>query len=124
MKKTTKEMETSRRIIGRSFKGGVEIIIFMCSRGETWSPYYWLPDLWHPHRQTSIYFVWGILDREVNSRPYNTDEAVKAIIRDAMVNTDSNAVAKACASFYSHLEIVVTVDGGHIACFFLPYIFA
>ena len=54
------------------------------------------------------------MESEVNSRPYNKKEALKAAIRDAMINMDRNAVAKACSSFRSRLEKVVAADSGHI----------
>ena len=66
-----------------------------------------------PHRQT---ILWGVLESEVNSRPYNK-EAFKAAIRDGMINMDRNAIAKACSNFQSHLEKVVAADGGHIEWF-------
>ena len=50
----------------------------------------------------------------MNSRPYNNKEALKTAIRDAMINMDRNAIAKACSSFQSYLEKVVAADGGHI----------
>lgn len=48
------------------------------------------------------YFVWTILEREVN----NTMHALKEAINDAM--SDIEAVAKACSNFPSYLENVVT----------------
>ena len=50
----------------------------------------------------------------MNSRPYNNKEALKAAIRDAMINMDRNAITKACSSFQSCLEKVVAADDGHI----------
>ena len=52
----------------------------------------------------------------MNSRPYNK-EALKAAIRDAMINMGRNAIAQACSSFQSCLEKVVAADGGHIEGF-------
>ena len=79
-------------------------------------PYHWLPDLWPPSSPDCNpldYLVWGVLESEVNSRPYNK-EALKAAIRDAMINMDRNAIAKAFSSFQSHLEKVMAADGGNI----------
>ena len=67
-----------------------------------WSPYLWPPS--SPDCHPLDYFVWGVLESEVNSRPYNNNEALKAAIRDAMINMDRNAIAKACFSFHSYLE--------------------
>ena len=49
----------------------------------------------------------------MNSRLYNK-EALKAVIRDAMINMDRNAIAKACSSFRSRLEKVLVANGGRI----------
>ena len=65
-----------------------------------------------PHRQTVILstILCGAFWRvEVNSRPYNNKEALKAAIRDAMINMDRNAIAKACSSFQSCLEKVAVM---------------
>ena len=70
-------------------------------------PYHWTPDLWPPSSPDCNpldYFVWGVLEREVNSRPYNTKEALKAAVRDAVGNLNRDAVVKACSSFRSRLE--------------------
>ena len=80
-------------------------------------PYHWSPHLWPPSSPNCNpldYFVWGVLESEVNSRPYNNKEALKAAIRDAMTNVDRNTIAKACSSFQSRLEKVVAADGGLI----------
>ena len=43
-------------------------------------PFHWSPDLCPTRRQTVIldYFVWGVLEIEVNSRPYDSKETLKA----------------------------------------------
>ena len=79
-------------------------------------PYHWLPNLWPPSLSDCNplnCFVWGISESKVNSRFYNNNEALKAAIRDAMINMDRNAIAKACSSFQSYLEKVVAADGDH-----------
>ena len=80
-------------------------------------PYHWLPNLWPlslPDCNPLNYFVWDILESEVISRPYNKKEALKAAIRNAMINMDRNSFDKACSSFQSCLEKVVAANGGHI----------
>ena len=82
--------------------------------------YHWSPDIWPPSLPDCNlldYFVWGILENEVNSRPYNNKEALKAAIRNAMVNMDRNGAAKACSSFGSRLEKVMAADGGRMERF-------
>ena len=49
----------------------------------------------------------------MNGRPYN-NKALKAAIRDAIINIDRNIIAKACSSFQSYLEKMMAVDGCHI----------
>ena len=64
-----------------------------------------------PYHQTIfLYFVYVFLESEVNSRPYNNKEALKATSRDAMINMDRNAIAKACFSFQSHLEKMMAAN--------------
>lgn len=46
--------------------------------------------------------------------PYNTKEAFKAAIRNALTNKDKNAIVKVCSRFQSCLEKVVAADGVHI----------
>ena len=81
-------------------------------------PYHGSPDLWPPSSPDCNplnYFVCGVLENEVNSRPYNNKEALKAAIRDATINMGRNTIAKAaCSSFQSRLEKVMAADGGHI----------
>ena len=70
-------------------------------------PYHWSPDLWPPSSPDCNpldYFVWGVLEREVNSRPHDNKESLKAAIRDAVDKMDRDAVVNACSSFRSRLE--------------------
>lgn len=60
------------------------------------------------------HFVWGVMEREMNSRPYNTKEVHKAAIRDAIANMDRDDVTKARSSFRSRLEKVMGADGSYI----------
>ena len=73
-------------------------------------PYHWSPNLWPsslPNCNPLDYFVWGVLESEINSRPYNNKKALKVAIRDVIINMDRNAIAKACFNFQSSLEKVV-----------------
>ena len=51
---------------------------------QTWLyqevPHHWSPDLWPPSSPDCNpldYYVWGVLERKVNYRPYNTKEELK-----------------------------------------------
>ena len=80
-------------------------------------PYHWSPDLWPPSSPDCNpldYFVWGVLEREVNRSPHNSKDSLKAAIRDAVDGIDRDAVVRACSSFRSRLEGVVAAHGGHI----------
>lgn len=57
------------------------------------------------------------MEREVKSMPYNTKEAFKTSIRNALINKDKNAIAKVCSRFRSCLEKVVVADGVQIESF-------
>lgn len=55
-----------------------------------------------------------VLERELNSRTYNTKVALKAAIRDAMTNMDRSTITKACSSFQFRKKKVVAIKGVHI----------
>lgn len=79
-------------------------------------PHHWSPDLWPPSSPDCNpldYYVWGVLEREVNNRPYNTKEELIDAIKISMANLNRDAVAKACSSFRCRLEKVVEANGGH-----------
>lgn len=65
-----------------------------------------------PHHQSatlSTIFCRGVLEREVNNRPYNKKEAPKAAIKDTMTNMDRDSIAKSITRFRSGLEKVVSI---------------
>ena len=79
-------------------------------------PHHWSPDLWPPSSPDCNpldYYVWGVLEKEVNKRSYNTKDELISSIKLAMDNLSRDDVAKACSSFRSRLEKVIEVDGGH-----------
>ena len=80
-------------------------------------PHQWSPDLWPPSSPDCNpldYFVWGVLERIVNSRAYNTKQELREAIHTAMTTMDKKELAKACAAFRRRLEAVVAAEGAHI----------
>lgn len=79
-------------------------------------PHHWSPDLWPPSSPDCNpldYYLWGVVEKEVNKRPHNTLVSVKTAITDAMDSLCKEDVANACDSFRRRLQAVVNVDGGH-----------
>lgn len=54
---------------------------------------------------------------EMNSKLYNTKDALKENIRDAMADMNGDEVTKTCSSFESWMEKAVIADGTHIEWF-------
>lgn len=80
-------------------------------------PYHWSPDLWPPNSPDCNpldFFLWGVVERDVNKAPYNTIQSVKDTVHAVMTHMDKSIVAKACASFRARLEAVVTNNGDYI----------
>ena len=80
-------------------------------------PFHWSPDLWPPSAPDCNpldFYVWGVVEREVNKVRHATLDDVKAAVSRVMGSLDKNTVAKACASFRGRLEAVVAADGGCI----------
>jgi inhibitor of nuclear factor kappa-B kinase subunit alpha len=80
-------------------------------------PYHWSPDLWPPSSPDCNpldYYVWGVVEREVNKSYHNTLHEVKIAITAVMQQLDKDVVAKSCHAFRSRLEAVVAAKGGHI----------
>lgn len=79
-------------------------------------PHHWSPDLWPPSSPDCNpldYYVWSIVEKQVNKRPHNTIESVKEAIADVMGSLRPNDVCAACSSFRRRLQSVVDADGGH-----------
>ena len=75
------------------------------------------PDLWPPSSpdcNPCDYYLWGVLEQQVNCRPYNTKDELKVAIVDAMRSLSRHELAKACSSFRGRVEMVVAAEGGFI----------
>lgn len=60
------------------------------------------------------YFVWGVLDREVNSKPCDRKKELKGAITVAMRCLNRDMVAKACISFQRRLQLVIKAEYGYL----------
>ncbi|UYV73232.1 IKK1 [Cordylochernes scorpioides] len=60
------------------------------------------------------YYVWGVVERDVNKAPHTTIQSVKKAVHTVMTQMDKVIVAKACASFRTRLETVVANNGNYI----------
>ncbi|UYV82067.1 hypothetical protein LAZ67_21000652 [Cordylochernes scorpioides] len=80
-------------------------------------PSHWGPDIWPPNSPDCNpldYYVWGVVERDVNKAPHTTIQSVKKAVHTVMTQMDKVIVAKACASFRTRLETVVAKNGNYI----------
>ncbi|UYV68766.1 hypothetical protein LAZ67_6000748 [Cordylochernes scorpioides] len=80
-------------------------------------PSHWGPDIWPPNSPDCNpldYYVWGVVERDVNKAPHTTIQFVKKAVHTVMAQMDKVIVAKACASFRTRLETVVANNGNYI----------
>ncbi|UYV66188.1 hypothetical protein LAZ67_4000655 [Cordylochernes scorpioides] len=80
-------------------------------------PSHWGPDIWPPNSPDCNpldYYVWGVVERDVNKAPHTTIQSVKKAVHTVMTQMDKVIVAKACASFRTLLETVVANNGNYI----------
>ncbi|UYV75111.1 hypothetical protein LAZ67_12002507 [Cordylochernes scorpioides] len=68
----------------------------------------------HNHCNPLDYYVWGVVERDVNKAPHTTIQSVKKAVHTVMTQIDKVIVAKACASFRTRLETVVANNGNYI----------
>ncbi|UYV84046.1 hypothetical protein LAZ67_X000971 [Cordylochernes scorpioides] len=80
-------------------------------------PSHWGPDIWPPNSPDCNpldYYVWGVVERDVNKAPHTTIQSVKKAVHTVMTQMDKVIVTKACASFRTRLETVVANNGNYI----------
>ncbi|UYV66605.1 hypothetical protein LAZ67_4002285 [Cordylochernes scorpioides] len=80
-------------------------------------PSHWGPDIWPPNSPDCNpldYYVWGVVERDVNKAPHTTIQSVKKAVHTVMTQMDKVIVAKACASFRTRLKTVVANNGNYI----------
>lgn len=75
------------------------------------------PDIWPPSSpdlNPLDYYVWGVLEKEVNEHYHSTIDSLKATIVRVMSSMDQQHLIKACRRFRSRVEAVIQADGGFI----------
>lgn len=75
------------------------------------------PNLWPPNSpdlNPLDYYVWGVVERDVNKHPHNTKDSLKASIVRVMDNIDEDHLKRACSRFRSRIEAVIEVEGNFI----------
>jgi hypothetical protein len=63
---------------------------------------HWLEEIWPPSSTYSNpldYFMWCVVDREVNKCPHIILASLKAMISDVMTDLDREVVIHACKKF-------------------------
>ena len=73
------------------------------------------PDTWPPNSpdlNPLDYYVWGVVEKEVNEHFHNTLDSLKATILRVMSNMSQDHLVKACMRFRSRVEAVIQADGG------------
>lgn len=56
------------------------------------------------------YYVWGVVEKEVNKHPHNT----KSSLMEAMEDINKNHLIRACSLFQTGIESVIEAKGGYI----------
>jgi hypothetical protein len=75
---------------------------------------HWLEEMWPPSStdyKPVDYFMWCVVDREVNKFPYVTLASLKPMISDVMTDLDREVVIYACKKFPSWIEAVMDATG-------------
>jgi len=60
------------------------------------------------------YYVWIIVEREVNKHFLNTKDSLKAAIVKIMSNINKIHLIQACQRFRSHIEAIIEAESGFI----------
>ncbi len=71
-------------------------------------------EIWPPSSPDCYSFVWislGVSGLRANLKPHNKTENLLPKIKEVMRSFDRNTMAKACMSFRSRMEAVITADG-------------
>ena len=77
-----------------------------------WSKEFWPPN--SPDLNPMDYYVWGVIEREVNKTFHENTDSLHAAIVDAMANMCSGHVQRACAAFRPRLEAIIKAEGSWI----------
>ena len=77
-----------------------------------WSKDFWPPSL--PDCNPLDYYVWGVLERDVNRGPHNTVDSLKRGITWLMESMERAPLKRACRRFRHRIELVVAARGDFI----------
>ena len=75
------------------------------------------PNLWPPNSpdlNPLDYYVWGVVEKEVNKHPHNTKFSLMEAIARAMEDINKDHLIKACSRFRTRIESVIEAEGGYI----------
>jgi hypothetical protein len=75
---------------------------------------HWLKAMWPPSSSDcnpSDYFMWCIVEREVNRCPHVTLATLKVMTSDVMTDLDKEVIINACKKFWSWIEAVMETTG-------------
>ena len=93
--------------LGEHNRTAVLVALELGERG--WKTGQWLPSL--PDLYPCDFFLWGIVEREVNGTFHPNTSDLEDAITSSMANLDRDTVSKACKSFRGRLESVVAKEG-------------
>ena len=80
-------------------------------------PAFWGKEVWPPSSPDCNpldYYLWGVLEKDINRRPYNTMDELKTAIIAAMAAVPREDVIRACKRFRGRLEDVIQAKGNFI----------
>jgi len=71
------------------------------------------PNMWppsFPDLNPLDYYVWGVVEREINKHPHNTLESLRAAITRVMMHMDEDHLIRACKRFRQRIEAVIAAE--------------
>ena len=80
-------------------------------------PEFWGKEVWPPSSPDCNpldFFMWGVLEKDINRRPYKTMGELKTAIAAAMAAVARYDVIRACKLFRRRLEDVIEAKGNFI----------
>ncbi len=75
---------------------------------------HWLKEMWPPSSTDCApldYFMWCVVEREVNKCPHITLDSLKIMTSDVMTDLDREVIIHACKKFWSWIEAVMEASG-------------
>ena len=72
------------------------------------------PNMWSPSSpdlNPLDYYVWGVVEREINKHSHNMLDSLRAAITRVMTHMDENHLIRACKHFRQRIEAVIATKG-------------